>query len=627
MANAGGSVFEPKVVVGLDFGTAFSGFAFAHVSEPDKVYTFFDYPKAGGEKPYCKTLTVSYYKKQADGVGKYQLKSWGYPARAEYERDIISARRQIRSGEASSSSLLPNVGIYISKLKLHLASSTVTKLPPWLTVETLITDYLREMGALILKTLRDHYGALLAKDMIQWCITVPSIWDNYAKEMMKTCMTAAGLVNGVDGSPHPLNMVLEPEAASFHCHKVTSQYTLEVGDRLLVADIGGGTSDIVVQEVVSMVPSYRVKEVTTSSGGLCGGTYVDTRFMEYLHKKIGPSLQECINAHPNITVVLIKTWEHAKSSFGEHTMIGESTDLNLPIRVVTEWRNYDERMDLPERDSYEELEITYEEMQSIFDPVVYQNLELISDQLKQVGSVKVLVVVGGFAGSPYLVDNIKRRFTGRVPQIISPPNPGSAVCQGAVALTLNPQTIESRICKKTYGFSCTYKFEHGVDPLEYMKVVDGVAKCRRRFQIFVKKGDKVDVDACISRIQRPVHRGQRSMKFELFSSDELEPRYALADIAKKEGEIVIDMSGDMHLEKSREVKLSLFFGRSSLEIKAESVNFLAQGPEKLELPVEIGFSSVPMVQRTLSHQGRRLANLSISNSERLGTQYETFKSI
>lgn len=627
MANAGGSVGEPKLVVGLDFGTAFSGFAFAHVSEPDNVYTFFDYPKAGGEKPYCKTLTASYYKKQTDEGGTYQLKSWGYPARAEYERDIMAARRKLRSAGPSNSSLLPDVGIYISKLKLHLASSSVTKLPPWLTVEALITDFLREMGALILKTLRDHYGALLTKDMIQWCITVPSIWDNYAKEMMKTCMTGAGLVNGVDGSPHPLNVVLEPEAASFHCHKVTSQCTLEVGDRLLVADIGGGTSDIVVQEVVSMVPSYRVKEVTTSSGGLCGGTYVDTRFMEFLHKKIGPCLQECINTHPNVTVMLIKTWEHAKTSFGEQTMTGESTDINLPIRVVTEWRNYDDKMGNPERDSYEELEITCEEMQAIFDPVVEQNLELISDQLKQVGSVKVLVVVGGFAGSRYLVDNIKRRFTGRVAQIISPPNPGSAVCQGAVALTLNPHTIESRVCRRTYGFSCTYKFEHGVDPVEYMKVVDGVPKCRRRFQIFVKKGDKVGADACISRIQRPVHRGQKSMRFELFSSDEREPRYALGDTVRKEGEIVIDISGDMQLEKSREVKLSLFFGRSSLEIKAEAVNFAAQDSEQLELPVEIGFACVPMVERTLSHQGRRLANLSISHSERLGTHYEMFKSI
>lgn len=612
MENGSGSTMEPKVVVGLDFGTTFSGFAFANVSEPDKIYTFFDYPKAGGEKPYCKTLTASYYKIQPGS--SWCFKSWGYPARGEYERDMMAARR--RANGPSASSLLPNVGIYITKLKLHLASSNAGKLPPWLTVEALITDYLREMGALILKTLRDHYGASLTMDMIQWCITVPSIWDNYAKEMMKTCMTGAGLVNGAHGSPYPLNTVLEPEAASFHCHNVTSQYTLEVGDKLVVADIGGGTSDIVVQEVVSLAPSYRVREVTTSSGGLCGGTYVDVRFLEFLHKKIGPCLQECMNTHPNVSIMLVKTWEQVKTSFGEQTTVGESTEIPLPLKVVTEWRKYDERMGILERDSYEELEITYSEMQSIFDPVVQQNLQLIADQLVQVRSVKVLVVVGGFAGSPYLMDNIKRRFSGIVPQIISPPNPGSAVCQGAVALTLNPHVIESRICKKTYGFACTYVFERGVDPPELLKVVDGVEKCKKRFMIFVQKGDKVEADKCISKIQRPVQRGQRSMKFELFSSDESWPRYALGDSVKKEGEIEIDISGDMALEKRREVKLSLFFGRSSLEIKAEALNFLTQGPERLELPVEIGYDCVPMVERSLSHAGKRLRNLSFSSPDK-----------
>jgi molecular chaperone DnaK (HSP70) len=35
---------KSRVVVGLDFGTTFSGFAFAHITDPEKVYTFFDYP-------------------------------------------------------------------------------------------------------------------------------------------------------------------------------------------------------------------------------------------------------------------------------------------------------------------------------------------------------------------------------------------------------------------------------------------------------------------------------------------------------------------------------------------------------------------------------------------------------
>ncbi|KAG0566540.1 hypothetical protein KC19_7G071100 [Ceratodon purpureus] len=585
---------KPRVVVGLDFGTTFSGFAFAHITDPEKVYTFFDYPKAGGaEKPYCKTVTGIYYKNV--GPGKWQFKSWGYPARAEYARDIQAMRKQRLSGP-SNDPLQPSVGAYVTRFKLHLASkdmgaSSAQGLPQGLTVEMLITDYVREMGTLILKTLQDHYGAQLTKRSIQWCVTVPSIWDNGAKAMMKTCMTAAGLVNGVDGSPHPLIIVLEPEAASFFCHKSMSEQALRVGDKLLVADIGGGTSDIVVQEVVSVGKnSYRVKEVTTSSGGLCGGTYIDQRFMEFLHRTIGPCLQECITQQLNVYSQLIQAWEHRKTSFGDRSTIGDSTDINLPNRVVTEWEKYDRRMGKPERYSYDDLEISYQEMQSIFDPVIEQNMQLISHQLAQVrGGVKVLVVVGGFAGSPYLMDCIRKRFSPLVPQIISPPNPGSAVCQGAVLLALNPDTVVSRVCKKTYGIESNPDFDKKLDSRQYKVDVHGVAKCSKRFEIYVRKGDKVDVNSCISRTFTPLHRGQREIKVQLFSSYETDPRYTVGEGVHKEGEIDIDISSDMKLDTKREVKVSLFFGGSSMEIKAEAVNFSAGGHRKLELPVEVGF--------------------------------------
>jgi len=174
-----------------------------------------------------------------------------------------------------------------------------------------------------------------------------------------------------------------------------SEQVLEVGDKLLVADIGGGTADIVVQEVVSVENnksrkgSYRVKEATISSGGLCGGTFVDLRFIEFLHAKIGPCLKECIIKEPKIYPILIKAWEDHKVCFGDPSHVGVSVDFNLPSKLVTEWERYDVRMGHSRRSSYDELEITFEEMQSIFDPVIDQNLELIHNQLMQIGGVKV----------------------------------------------------------------------------------------------------------------------------------------------------------------------------------------------------------------------------------------------
>jgi hypothetical protein len=67
---------------------------------------------------------------------------------------------------------------------------------------------------------------------------------------------------------------------------VSSPWKLATSFWLLILRVEG-TRDIVEQKVVSVGESgYTVKEVTTSSGGVCRGTYVDSRYMEFLQEKL-----------------------------------------------------------------------------------------------------------------------------------------------------------------------------------------------------------------------------------------------------------------------------------------------------------------------------------------------------
>jgi len=68
------------------------------------------------------------------------------------------------------------------------------------------------------------------------------------------CLVKAGLVPaGVDA----VRVVLEPEAASFHCHQnllrvKRNDVSLHAKDKILVIDVGGGgTVDIEVQELIA----------------------------------------------------------------------------------------------------------------------------------------------------------------------------------------------------------------------------------------------------------------------------------------------------------------------------------------------------------------------------------------
>jgi len=490
-------------------------------------------------------------------------------------------------------------GFYLSRFKLLLKKDLddpvlASSIPPPLTVNTIITDYLKHIGELALTVIKNHEGEVrFNRDAVQWCVTVPSIWDESAKQQMKACMVNAGLVSGEAGGIESVKVVLEPEAASFHCHHILRQkhkdLSLHVKDKILVADVGGGTVDIVVQELIGSGNDYKVQELTESSGGLCGGTFVDDSFMRFLSKRIGCLDEFLRSGVPSYRSRLLKDWEEIKCGFG-HEMVSnnDTKEITLHNKLAVKWEAYDKERRHPPRESYAEIELTQQDLKSIFDPVVDEIIELIAAQLMQVEDIKVMFVVGGFAGSPYLMQRIRARFSREVKHIVSPPNPGSAIIQGAVALALNPDAVVARILKKTYGTSVTLRFESGVDPREFLKVGDdGVEWCRNRFDSFVKKGTRIEVNKFVTKEYVPHTRGQTQILFDLYSSNEQEPRYTEGEAVTKEGGFSVSLPDTYSMNDMPVFEFSMYFGRSSVELRAEAQFSSNQGEKArtMELPV------------------------------------------
>ncbi|XP_024370353.1 uncharacterized protein [Physcomitrium patens] len=568
-------------VVGLDFGTTYSGFAYAKVADPENIHVYYDWPSRISEKPYCKTLTGIYYKVTAPG--RLQCSSWGHHARSDY---IAGASN-------------PAVkGYYLSKFKLLLKKDLddaflASSIPQPLTVNTIIKDYLKCIGELALTVIKNHEGEVnFRRNSVQWCVTVPSIWDDTAKQQMKACMVNAGLVSG-DGGIESVKVVLEPEAASFHCHQILrlkhKDLTLHRKDKILVADVGGGTVDIVVQELIGSGNDYKVQELTESSGGLCGGTFVDESFLRFLSKRIGCLDEFLRSVVPSYRSRLLKDWETIKCGFGSEMMTTyDSTEITIHNRLAASWEAYEKERGYPPRDSYSEVELTQQDLKDIFDPVVDEVIELIAAQLMQVSDIKMMFVVGGFAGSHYLMQRIRARFSHDVEHIVSPPNPGSAIIQGAVALALNPDAVVARVLKKTYGTSVTLRFQRGVDPEEFLKVGDdGMEWCRNRFDPFVKKGNRIEVNKFVSKEYVPHSDGQAQMMFDLYSSDLLEPRYTQGPDVVREGGFAIDLPTNYRVTEMPIFECTIYFGRTSLELRAEAKfkHHDGERPHVMELPV------------------------------------------
>jgi hypothetical protein len=80
--------------------------------------------------------------------------------------------------------------------------------------------------------------------------------------------------------------MLEKEAAAIYALHGLDPHGLDVGDSFVLCDAGGGTVDLISYTIVELYPSLRVAEAAPGSGGLCGSTFLNQKFAEYLIAKL-----------------------------------------------------------------------------------------------------------------------------------------------------------------------------------------------------------------------------------------------------------------------------------------------------------------------------------------------------
>lgn len=176
-----------------------------------------------------------------------------------------------------------NKGVEIAKMfKLLLNESdsriVVPPLPEGVDVEKAISNYLQAIYQHAYKRMTDVFGKELDPLKIRFCLTVPAIWTEKAKIIMREAAIQAGIVNASDPQDRLL-LVGEPEAAALYCESVIKEYDLDHGDTFLICDAGGGTVDLVVYQISNEEGSDKfLIEVAAGDGGLCGSVNLDNRF-------------------------------------------------------------------------------------------------------------------------------------------------------------------------------------------------------------------------------------------------------------------------------------------------------------------------------------------------------------
>lgn len=137
---------------------------------------------------------------------------------------------------------------------------------PHVSPVTVVTRLLEHLIAAWNTANRDDPMALQ-----QVVLTVPASFDESARELTREAAIAAGL-------PESMVLLEEPQAATYAwLHAVGDRWRrmVRAGDRLLVCDVGGGTTDFTLVEVTECEGELSLRRVAVGNHLLVGGDNMD----------------------------------------------------------------------------------------------------------------------------------------------------------------------------------------------------------------------------------------------------------------------------------------------------------------------------------------------------------------
>lgn len=572
-----------RIAIALDFGTARSGYSYQFFEDKDVKDPIFRNRWPDTNEFYPKTLTEILLR--PDGT----VEAWGHSARKRFT--------QLREEAAEKGY------IFIDNFKtlLHEGKERdqdgpfIMKEGKKFSVLRLIAEFLKLIKETALKDISETLGGegLLNENEIRWCLTVPAVWKEDSKQIMRHAAELAGLIGEGSKEAERLLLVLEPEAAAVHCQQVMmrqNESALESGKVIMIVDAGGGTVDITVHEVIG---GEGLDELVPCGGGLHGSKYVDRTFREFLDYKLSAeAMDEFQTQWPvEYAKLMNETWENMKCRYDATPNWRASIELPRRLEKILETsfpEVLDQLANAQDGDSTV-IRLTNQEMEAIFNSVVEQLIGKVNNQFTALKDrpCDILFLVGGFAESPLLKERIHKEFDSRVKRVVVPDRPGAAVVQGAASFGVNPGVVIARRSSLTYGKGYWNPFENGKDPedrripKEFVSMLfqeeESCDYCTGRFDIFVAAGDRIPNDAVVTRsYQIPPNKTELTVTF--LSTSNPKVRYVDEEGVNEIAQTELRLPFAPKDKSPKVVKIEMHFGLS--EVVAYAIDPISGNRER-----------------------------------------------
>lgn len=321
-----------------------------------------------------------------------------------------------------------------------------------------------------------------------------------------------------------------------------------------------------------------IKEVHKVTGGPYGGISVNQQFESLLEELFGEQNVGRYRDEYRSDWLTLKNDFEAKKR-GERILESElKTNIRLPRSFVSmASKNQTKAMNSYGSSNVklkngEYLALSSGMMKNLFESTVNH----IKDHLKtllqkpELSKVKILLLVGGFADSPLLQQEIKRAFSESC-RILVPNNAIEAVVKGAVLFGKNPGRITERVVTTTYGADCTRDFIHGVHPEEKKIIADDVEKCDDLFNLFVRENATVRFGQKITSTYTLLRANDTEIRFNFYSTTNPDSQFVTDPGMKKLGSVMV-VSPDTWRGKNRKIEVSMEFAWTEITATARDLS-------------------------------------------------------
>ncbi|KAL4812323.1 hypothetical protein BDW67DRAFT_127450 [Aspergillus spinulosporus] len=406
---------DDQLVIGIDFGTTFSGVAWATPEhfEADQINLINAWPGTGREEG--KAPTELLYDDENT--------MWGYniPGGADTVRGfkLLLLHDEDLTDDVKTSE-------FFLRAKKMLRDTGKTPVG-------LIADYLRALWQHTMETINKALGDSIMDGLrFHVVITVPAIWKAYARQSMQDAAKRAGILKARKAGETTLSFIPEPEAAALStlCERGRR---IKKGDVYVICDAGGGTVDLISYEVKDTNP-IAMREAVEGRGGLCGGLLIDEAFEAMCKRRLGRRWDNL--SKKGINDLMRGEWEqYIKPQFKPGSTHGDWI-VGIPAEAFGR-SNLDDLSRQPYikqgRIHFRDCDIEQAFTSSFagIDALVDKQIQKAKQASLQ---VKGIILVGGLGTSPFLYEHLKERHSKERISVLqsSGIKPRTAICRGAI---------------------------------------------------------------------------------------------------------------------------------------------------------------------------------------------------